>query len=157
MSIRPELIAPCGLYCGVCRIHHATQEDDRTLLARLARIYARRLPQLASASPDELLCDGCQSPRRFIFCQECSIRECTQQRGFEGCHECPDFPCPFIHEFPTPVGKRVISRAIPYWRIHGTEQWVRAEEKRYTCPVCGQKLFRGARECRHCGSAVDVD
>ena len=126
-------------------------------MERLKKIYARRFPQMAAVSPDELLCDGCLSTRRFPFCRECSIRECTQHKGFQGCFQCPDFPCPFIDEFPMPVGKKVILRASPYWRAHGTEQWILAEEKRYRCPECGQKLFRGAKWCDRCKSPVDVD
>lgn len=123
-GINPEHIAPCGLYCGVCRIHYATQENDLAYLERLMKIYARRFPGIASVSPDELFCDGCLSARRFPFCQECSIRECTQQKGVQGCHECVDFPCSLIDEFPMPVGKKVILRTIPFWRTHGTEQWI---------------------------------
>jgi hypothetical protein len=156
-KVNPEHIAPCGLYCGVCNINHATQENDLRYLARLARIYARRFPELASVPPAELLCDGCLSARRFPFCQECSIRECTQQKGYQGCHECLDFPCALIDGFPMPTGRKVMLRAFPYWRTHGTEQWILAEEKRYRCPECGQKLFRGVTQCQHCKSAVDVD
>ena len=156
-EIHPEYVAPCGLYCGVCRIRYATEENDLEYLERLVKIYARRFPEIASAPPDELLCDGCLSTRRFVFCQECSIRECTQQKGYHGCHECLDFPCLLIEEFPMPVGKRVILRTIPYWRTHGTEQWIRGEEERYRCPECGQRLFRGSRQCEHCKSPVDVD
>jgi hypothetical protein len=81
----------------------------------------------------------------------------VQQKELEGCHQCPDFSCSLIDQFPLPVGKSVILRAIPYRRAHGTEQWVLAEEQRYHCPECGQKLFRGARQCRHCHAPVDVD
>jgi hypothetical protein len=156
-AINPELVAPCGLYCGACRMQQATQEGDRSLLERLVKVFARRLPEMASTTADDLLCDGCLSTRRSVFCRECSIRECTQEKGLEGCHECPDFPCLFIEEFPLPVGKKVILRAVPYWRTHGTEQWIVSEEERYTCPECGERLFRGAQQCPHCRSTVDVD
>ena len=156
-EINPEHVAPCGLYCGVCRIHHATQENDLAYLKRLLRIYARRFPEMASLPPDELLCDGCLSARRFPFCQECSIRDCAQQKGLQGCYACADFPCGLVDEFPMPVGKRVILRAVPYWRTHGMEEWAIAEEKRYRCPECGHRLFRGARQCERCRAAVDVD
>lgn len=157
MEIHGEYAAPCGLYCGVCRIRYATEENDVGYLRRLVRIYARRVPDLASASPDALLCDGCLSERRSLFCRECAIRDCTQQKGYQGCHECGDFPCTLVDEFPVPAGKRVILRSIPYWRAQGTEQWIRSEEARYRCPECGHRLFRGARQCEHCKSAVDVD
>jgi hypothetical protein len=154
---QPEYVAPCGLYCGVCRIRFATEAEDLGYLKRLARIYARRFPEIASASPDELLCDGCLSNRRFVFCRQCAIRDCTRQKGYQGCHECPDFPCSLIDSFPMPVGKRVIQRSIPYWRAHGTERWIQSEEDRYRCPECGHRLFRGARQCECCKSTVDVD
>jgi hypothetical protein len=156
-EINPEHIAPCGLYCGVCRIHHATRENDLVYLGRLARIYARRFPAIAAVPPDGLLCDGCLSAKRFPFCHECSIRECTQQKGYQGCHECVDFPCALIDEFPMPVGRKVMLRAIPHWRTHGTEGWIAAEEKRYLCPECGHRLFRGARQCGLCNAPVDAD
>ena len=156
-KIHPEQIAPCGLYCGVCRIHHATQENNLAYLKRLARIYARRFPEFAGAPAEELLCDGCLSTRRSVFCQECAIRDCTQQKGFEGCHQCPDFPCALIDQFPVPAGKKVMLRAIPYWRTHGTEAWIAAEEARYHCPACGHRLFRGARQCEQCRTSVSID
>jgi hypothetical protein len=141
----------------VCRIGQATQENDLKYLKRLVKVYARRFPGIASDSPDELLCDGCLSARRFVFCQECAIRDCTRQKGYQGCHECVDFPCRLVDEFPMPVGKKVMLRSIPYWREHGTERWIDAERERYRCPECGHGLFRGARQCERCNAAVDVD
>ena len=156
-TIYPEHVAPCGLYCGVCRILQATQADDRAYLERLVKIYARRFPEMAGLPPEELLCDGCLSTRRSVLCQQCSIRQCIQIKGYSSCHECADFPCSLIDEFPMPVGKKVILRAIPYWRDHGTEEWIRAEEERYRCPECGGRLFRGARQCPECNMSVNVD
>jgi hypothetical protein len=156
-AINPEHLAPCGLYCGVCRIHQASQEHDLEYLARLAKIYARRFPEMAGVPPESLLCDGCLSARRFPFCRQCAIRDCVQQKGFQGCHECSEFPCALIDDFPLPAGRKVILRTIPYWRQHGTEQWILAEEKRYRCPECGHRLFREARQCEGCRSPVAVD
>ena len=156
-GVVPETVAPCGLYCGVCRMYTATQEGDLELLARLARIYARRLEGVNSLTADDLLCDGCLSERRSFLCRSCSIRNCIQEKGYQGCHQCRDFPCDLIDAFPIAVGKRVILRAIPYWRVHGTEMWVKAEEERYRCPDCGGKTFRGADWCPHCRTRVSLD
>ena len=157
MDIQTEKIAACGLYCGVCKIHIATQENDLNYLNRITRIYKRHFPELAHVTADDLLCDGCRSIRKSVLCRQCSIRECNQGKGFIGCIECDDFPCTFIDQFKMPVGKKVILRAIPYWRIHGTEQFVLAEVQRYRCPDCGGKLFRGAKQCPDCKIPVDVD
>lgn len=55
------------------------------------------------------------------------------------------------------VGKKVILRAIPYWREVGTEKWVRDEEARYVCPVCGNRVFRGVVRCNRCKEELDLD
>ncbi len=156
MKIRTELLAPCGLYCGVCRIFSATQENDLLLLRRLAKIY-RILPGLEHLTAEDMPCDGCLSERRFEFCRECLIRDCTEQQGYLGCHECTRFPCNLIDAFPSQVGKQVMLRAIPYRQTHGTEQWILAEEARYLCPECGERLFRGVTQCHQCSSEVALD
>jgi hypothetical protein len=155
--MQPELIPPCGLYCGVCRIYQATQAGDRRILDRLRVIYAKRLPGLTLQSVEDMVCDGCRSDRRFAHCEQCAIRECAEMKEIEGCYKCVDFPCDYIESFPSDVGRKVILRSVPIWREIGTKAWVQAEETRYRCLQCGGKLFRGAYQCPSCGSKVDVD
>ena len=156
MSMQPELLSPCGLYCGVCRIYQATQAGDMDLLTRLAHIYAGWLPGLAGLTVADTLCDGCLSERRFKFCRVCSIKDCAHSKGYAGCHECSEFPCTRINEFPSATGKPVMLRSIPYRREFGTERWIQAEEERYLCPRCGKKLYRGAVECEQCDISLDL-
>ncbi len=156
-DIVPELLAPCGLYCGVCLWRYATQDNDLAFLERFGKLAARQLPALAGLPPEELLCDGCLSDRRFPYCRECSIRDCAQRKGLAGCHECGDFPCALTEAFPIAAGKKVMLRAVPYRREHGTDEWVRAEVERYRCPACGHRLARGARQCERCHTPVEVD
>ena len=147
--VNEDLLAPCGLYCGVCGVFIAHKEGNEKFRARLAEFYG--------VAPEALNCDGCQSPVRAEFCRVCHIRACTEEKGFYSCHQCDDWPCEFIEDFPVPVGKKVIMRAIPTWAKLGTEKYVAEEEKRYLCPSCGHQLFRGARRCRQCKEEVDLD
>ena len=149
MEIRRELVPPCGLYCGVCAVYMAHRDNNLKFKERLTGVYA--------VGVDEIKCEGCLSDEPFFYCRTCAIKTCTAERGLEGCHQCDDFPCQTIESFPLPVGKRVILRAIPYWREHGTEKWIEDEEERYLCPHCGYRLFRGAKTCRNCKAAVDLD
>jgi len=153
VNVKKELLAPCGLYCGVCSIYIAHRDNNLKFKKRLLPIY-----KAFAKDVDDIACTGCLSDGIvFPVCQSCPIKKCSQDKGINGCHQCEDFPCKFIENFPIQVGKKVILRAIPTWRELGTEKWVEEEEKRYHCPDCGNVLFRGARRCNKCGIAVDVD
>jgi len=150
MDVDEKLLAPCGLYCGVCAVLIAHRDDNMKFKERLTGVYGL-------TDPEQIRCKGCLSEERFILCESCLIRDCVEEKGIEGCHECDDFPCEYIDQFPIEVGKRVIMRAVPYRREVGTEKWVEDEEKRYLCPHCGYVLFRGAKRCRNCKAEVDLD
>lgn len=149
-EVRPELLAPCGLYCGVCAVYIAHRDGNEKFKERLLGVYGL-------SSTEQVRCRGCLSEERFLYCDACPIKDCNSQKGYQGCHQCADWPCDYVENFPLPVGKKVMLHAIPAWRELGTEAWVRAEEERYRCPQCGYSLFRGARHCRSCGIQVDVD
>lgn len=152
-EVKKELLAPCGLYCGVCSIYIAHRDDNTKFKEILLPVY-----KAFAKSVDDISCTGCLSEGIvFPVCRVCSIKKCTKDKGIDGCHQCDDFPCKFIDNFPVPVGKKVILRAIPTRREKGTEYWVEEEEKRYHCPECGNPLFRGAKRCNKCKISVDVD
>jgi hypothetical protein len=157
MKVDPKLLAPCGLYCGVCGVLYASRDDNTKFKERLLGVYQGKLPGGESLTVDDIHCEGCLSENPFVYCTTCHIKECTRARGYSGCHECSDFPCRWIEDFPVPVGKRVILRSIPSWRGLGTQAWVEAEESRYICPECGHRLFRGAKRCNQCKTPVDLD
>ena len=144
-----DLLAPCGLYCGVCGVYMANRDNNQKLKEKLAVAYG--------VTPEQIDCKGCQSDTKFTYCETCAIRSCNQEKNYAGCHECEDFPCKLIDDFPVPVGKKVILRSIPARRNLGTEKWVDEEEKRYSCPQCGDQLFRGARRCGNCKELLEID
>ena len=149
MEDKKNLAAPCGLYCGVCSVYIAHRDDNVKFKEKLTAVYG--------VGVDDIRCEGCLSDNPFVYCKVCSIKSCTREKGLEGCHQCNDFPCKAIEDFPIPVGKKVMLRAIPAWRQLGTDRWMEEEERRYHCPHCGYKLFRGAKRCRGCKETVDLD
>jgi hypothetical protein len=163
VKINPELVAPCGLYCGVCAIFIAHRDQNMKLKELLLRLYKGgtpekgKLPHSESLTIEDIKCRGCLSDERFMHCHQCEIRRCTREKGLVGCHQCVQFPCEHIENFPMAVGKKVILRAIPHWREVGTEKWIEDEEARYVCPSCGNKVFRGAMRCNRCKSELDLD
>ena len=163
MTVNPDFLSPCGLYCGVCAIHIAHRENNEKFKERLVGLYKGTvpgkgtLPNSENFTSDDIRCNGCLSDDLFIHCKRCDIRQCTEERGYTGCHQCDDFPCHHIENFPMAVGKKVILRSVPYRRKYGTEQWVRDEERRYICPECDNKVFRGAVKCNQCKVELNLD
>lgn len=163
IRVNPEFISPCSLYCGVCAIHIADRDDNDKLKEKLVNLYQGKglakgtLPNSKHLSKSEIRCKGCLSNERFMHCQQCPIRDCTKDKGLEGCHQCIEFPCTYIDNFPMAVGKKVILRAVPERRELGTGKWVESEERRYHCPGCQNKVFRGAMTCNRCKLVLDLD
>ena len=163
MKINPEFIAPCGLYCGVCAIYMAHHDNNHKFKERLVSLYKGEvpgkgiLPNSEHLTIEDINCRGCLSDEQFMHCRQCEIRDCTSEKGYTGCHQCDEFPCQYIANFSMAVGKKVILRAIPYWREVGTEKWIQDEEARYICPECGNKVFRGVVKCNRCKSKLDLD
>ena len=163
MKINPDFASPCGLYCGVCAVYIAHRDQNDKLKKGLLNLYKGKttgkgtLPNSENLSIEDIKCIGCLSDDPFLHCQQCEIRRCTREKGYTGCHECDEFPCGHIDEFPMTVGKKVIMRAVPYRREVGTEKWIEDEEARYFCPECGNKVFRGVMKCNRCKAMLDLD
>jgi hypothetical protein len=160
---RPEYASPCGLYCGVCAILIAHRDGNEKFKKRLVDIYRGEvpgkgiLPNCETLTTEDIQCEGCLSHTRFMHCHQCDIRDCCMTKGIAGCHECSEFPCRFIDEFPMAVGKQVIQRCVPLRREISTEQWMQDEENRYFCPECGHKVFRGVVRCNQCKAGLSLD
>lgn len=144
--VNKELVAPCGLYCGVCGVYVASSQGDDKLKEKMGRAYG--------VTADKVECNGCMSGNLFGYCQACGIRSCAGDKGYEGCHQCGDFPCGVIESFPVPEGKKVILEQVPRWREMGTEAWVADQEQKHQCGSCGSAHIRGARRCRSCGEML---
>ncbi len=153
-----DLMAPCGLYCGLCGIYIATRDNNAKFKERLAGIYGSK--------PEETECLGCMQPdparKLYGYCTFCDIRDCVREKGFYSCHQCDQWPCDKINDFPISTGKRVMMRTIPIWREKATDlgddqgsvAWAEAECERYHCGSCGAPLFRGAQKCRACKAEI---
>lgn len=153
-----DLMAPCGLYCGTCGVYIATRDGNDKFRSVMANLYGTK--------PEETACLGCMQPDSaqtiYLACSICTIRNCVRTKGYYSCHQCHDWPCRMISEFPFATGVRVMKRTIPIWRAKvaehgdrkGSVEWARAECQRYHCFSCGKPLFRGAQRCRACQKHV---
>jgi hypothetical protein len=95
-----DLHGRCGVYCGACRIYCATRDKDQKFIEKFIKklIGGYEGMGLEKISEEDVQCEGCRSENVSIVCRTCSVRDCTQEKGYSGCHECDDFPCQFIKE-----------------------------------------------------------
>jgi len=163
MTINPDFVSPCGLYCGVCAIHIADRDNNEKFKERLVGLYKGgvsgkgTLPNSENLTTKDIKCSGCLSDNLFMHCKQCAIRDCIKENGYEGCHQCDEFPCKHIDNFTMAVGKKVILRSVPYRKKYGTEKWIEDEEARYLCPECGNNVFRGVVKCNKCKTVLNLD
>jgi hypothetical protein len=148
MSIDERLLAPCGLYCGVCAIRISHRDKNLKFKEKLSTYYG--------VPPEQIECEGCRSDNVFVYCRVCEISACAGERQIQGCHLCGEFPCERIRNFPFETGRKVMLQAIPEWRESGTEEWVEAQINRYKCRACGEPLFRGATRCGKCKTPFET-
>ena len=129
-STTPNLIAPCGINCRLCRA------------------YAR----------DKKACPGCRGEDTFKSksCISCRIRNCEKmiEGGIKYCFECAEFPCARLSRldtrYRTKYGTSPIQNLGSMKKI-GINNFVKSEEQKWTCPGCGPLLCMHQPQCLSCG------
>lgn len=88
-----DLIAVCGVSCTNCPAYHATRNNNRSELERIAVDWTKGLGR--TFMPEDIICDGCRVPdgRLSTYCFTCEIRNCARSQGYITCAHCPRCPC----------------------------------------------------------------
>jgi hypothetical protein len=130
-----ELIAPCGMNCGICSGYLAARYDVKS--------KGIKMPY----------CTGCR-PRN----KQCAFLKKRCSLLLEGkvqyCYECKDYPCErLVH-----LDKRYRSlfrmsmvENLEYIRDNGITQFLEREEEKWRCPECGAVICCHNGICFNCG------
>jgi hypothetical protein len=137
-----ELIAPCGVYCGVCPQRIAHKSKNEKLKEKLAANYGLK--------PEDISCDGCNSKNLFLFCVSCEIKSCVQKKEIESCAECKEFPCEIIDNFSVKQFIEKVKWDVNYRREHGKDHWIAKSIELNTCPSCQSLNHWVAKRCISC-------
>lgn len=109
--MKKELIAPCGMNCGVC-LHYLRAENK---------------------------CPGCFTGRKVNGRPiKCSRRLCSKRRG-RFCYECDEYPCESIKTLDERYRKRYGMSEIEnlkFIKKHGLEEFIKEQEKKYVKNGC---------------------
>ena len=137
-----DLIAPCGVYCGVCPYLIAYKNNDEELKKKLAKNIGIK--------PEKVACEGCRSDYPFFFCRQCAIKACVIDRKIESCAVCEDFPCEKVENYPYQPFIENVRWDVKCRRELGKEDWIKKTIKINTCPSCNTLNHRKARKCIKC-------
>lgn len=129
-STHSTLIAPCGINCRLCRA------------------YAR----------DRKPCPGCRGDDTYKSnsCVTCQIKNCPKlaKEKIKYCFDCDEFPCSRLthldQRYRTNYGTSPIDNLNSIQNI-GVINFVKNENKKWTCPECGTMISMHKPQCLSCG------
>ena len=132
-NFTPELVAPCGMNCGVCKSYLA---------------YSRGIPKEKGKASH---CPGC-IPRN----KNCNIkRGCKKLRKkeIESCYECDDMPCEALDRLDQRYRSRYGMSMVENLREikeKGMHWFIKSQEEKYWCPECGDVVSVHDAKCYAC-------
>lgn len=129
-----ELIAPCGMNCGLCTRYLAMRND------------------LQNKGVSISYCAGCRPrDRKCAFVQKyCDL---LRKRQINLCYECPDFPCERLKKLDDRYCRQYRMSMIEnqqYIRDYGMEKFLEREEQKWKCPDCGSVICCHNGLCYNC-------
>ena len=132
----PELIAPCGMNCGLCVAFFGYTMEGKKRKHR---------------------CSTCRSRKsQCAFIKEECDKLATKQ--IEYCFECTDFPCANLktldNRYREKYGMSMIEN-LAYIKDHGLEEFVKNEQDKWKCKVCGAGLSVHRGFCLNCKTEIN--
>jgi hypothetical protein len=136
-SIHNRLIAPCGMNCGLC-IGHLREKKP---------------------------CGGCfkkDDKHKPKICRSCKIVNCVLLAETESdfCYDCEKYPCTRLKEldkrYRTNYGMSMIE-SLAYIKNHGLDEFLKNEEEKWKCQVCGSGLSVHRDFCLNCKTEININ
>jgi len=90
MTINPDFVSPCGLYCGVCAIYIAHRDNNLKFKKRLVDLYQGEvpgkgtLPNSENFSIEDIKCRGCLSDELLVTFKSYGIGALWPNKGTGG-------------------------------------------------------------------------
>jgi hypothetical protein len=130
----PELIAPCGMNCAICRGYIA---------------YTQGIPRVRGKIT---YCAGCLPRGKNCYikrgCKKLSKHE------IQSCSECDAMPCEKLAHLDKRYRERYDMSIVENLKIlkeKGMADFLKSQEERYTCPSCGDVVCVHDAKCFVCG------
>jgi len=130
-----ELIAPCGMNCGICKAYLAYSRDP------------------AKKRSDTVHCMGCRPRNKFCFYVRRHCAKITTGK-IKFCFECEGFPCDKIKtldkRYRTRYGMSMVEN-LREIKEKGVGKFLKKQREKYKCPECGDVVSVHNGMCYMCG------
>ncbi len=131
--MKEELIAPCGMNCGICMAYLKQKER----------------------------CLGCRADDagKKVTVLRCFIKNCETVRKNESgfCYECAEYPCKKLKHLDKRYRTKYHTSMIKNLeniRENGLAAFIEEEKERWRCPKCGGVISCHRGYCFECGEKV---
>ena len=131
----PELVAPCGMNCGICKCYLA---------------YSRGVPRQKGKVSH---CSGCIARNKT-----CAFikRDCEKLRKkqIRFCYECSDMPCRKLAHIDEHYSARYGMSMLENQKVikeKGMDAFLKSQAEKYRCPSCGDVVSVHDGKCYACG------
>jgi len=129
----PDLIAPCGMNCGICKAYLA---------------YSRGVPKERGKVTH---CSGCLPRNKNCFIKRGCKKLAKNKVKF--CYECNDMPCANLERLDRRYRTRYnmsMVENLKELKEKGINQFLRNQRKKYNCPACGDVISVHDGKCYAC-------
>jgi len=150
-----NLVGRCGIYCGSCIIYRA-YKDSEQLRQRVAEREKCRAEDVRCEGCQTVLTDGWESKE---WGKNCKIVQCLEARGVEFCNECDTYPdCENFRKLANHSLKygESLDDNLKKIKTGKVEEWLKEEEKKWSCHRCGKPTSRHLEECHWCGEKIET-
>jgi hypothetical protein len=137
-KLRAELVAPCGMNCGLCTEYLAFSRGQEK---------SRKVTHCKGCRPRNKMC-------AFIK-KKC---ETLGKGKVEFCYKCKEFPCELIERLDKNYQKNYDYSFIynlKYIKEHGMDAFLKMEEEKYKCDKCGDVKCIHNGKCYSCETISD--
>jgi len=125
-----ELIAPCGMNCGICKYHYRKKDT----------------------------CPGCRGPdeNKSKYCIDCIIVNCDELKKInsEFCFDCSKLPCKRLKNLDKRYNTKYHMSMLENLKCikdQGIDTFLKKETQKWTCPQCGGVVTCHGGTCLQCG------
>jgi len=87
-KLQEKMISYCGYNCHLC----AARSEDIEIRQKLVDAWRKYLGH-QDYTAENVHCEGCKSKGDKIADKQCPVRPCVQEKGFDSCAQCAEFPC----------------------------------------------------------------